>query len=252
MHFLNTYPSYLFPKLLAIEIILSSFRNKRRCITSDAVRAISGVLPPIQVINEKNIPDQDPGLVTLNHYSRPGFSIVWAALGISAQLPEKHLWLMTNAWTNRTRGIDQLRTRITRVLFNRLAGMYGFITAPPMPPALDELAERTGSVRKLIRFIRENPETILCIAPEGQDFKYGKLGKPPEGTGKFIFQIQKHLEQINPVGIWEENGRLIMRFGEPYTLDKGCKYEDSDMEISNLVMGKIASLLPVYLLTNDH
>jgi hypothetical protein len=54
------------------------------------------------------------------------------------------------------------------------------------------------------------------------------------------------------VGVWEENGRLILRFGEPYTLDKGCKYEDSDMEIPNLVMGKIASLLPDYLLTNDH
>lgn len=252
MHVFNTHPSYLFPKILAIEIILSLFRNKRRCITSDVVRAISGVLPPIQVINGKNIPDEDPGLVTLNHYSRPGFSIVWAALGISAQLPEKHLWLMTNAWTNRTRGVDQLRTRITRVLFNRLAGMYGFITTPPMPPAPDELAERTISTRKLMRFLRENPETILCIAPEGQDSEYGKFGKPPEGTGKFIFQIQKHLEQIVPVGVWEENGHLILQFGEPYTLDKDYKYEDSDMEISNLVMDKIAGLLPAYYFTNDH
>ena len=210
MHVLNTYPSYLFPKKLAIEIILSLLRNKKRCITSDAVRAISGVLPPIQVINEKNIPVAGPGLVTLNHYSRPGFSIVWAVLGISAQLPEKHLWLMTNAWTNRTRGVDQLRTRITRILFNRLAGMYGFITTPPMPPAPAELAERTISIRKLMRFIRENPETILCIAPEGQDIEHCKVGKPPEGTGKFIFQIQKHLEQIIPVGVWEENGRLIL------------------------------------------
>jgi hypothetical protein len=252
MHVLNTYPSYLFPKKLTIEIILSLLRNKKRCITSDAVRAISGVLPPIQVINEKNIPDAGPGLVTLNHYSRPGFSIVWAALGISAQLPEKHLWLMTNAWTNRTRGVDQLRTRIPRVLFNRLAGMYGFITTPPMPPAPDELAERTMSIRKLMRFIRENPETILCIAPEGQDIEHGKIGKPPEGTGKFIFQIQKHLGQIIPVGVWEENGRLILQFGKPYTLDKDYQYEGSDMEISNLVMDNIASLLPVYFLTNDH
>ncbi len=249
---LNPYPSYLFPKKLAVEIILSLFRNKKRCISSDAVRAISGVLPPIQVINEKNIPNEGPGLVTLNHYSRPGFSIVWAALGISAQLPEKHLWLMTNAWTNRTRGVDQLRTRISRILFRQLAGMYGFITIPPMPPAQDELTERTMSIRKLMRFIHENPDTILCIAPEGQDFEHGKFGEPPEGTGIFIFQIQKHLEQIIPVGVWEEEGRLILRFGEPYSLDKGCRNNDSDMEISDLVMDKIASLLPVYLLTNDH
>ena len=71
-----------------------------------------------------------------------------------------------------------------------------------MPPAPDELAERTMSIRKIMHFIRENPETILCIAPEGQDLEHGKIGKPPEGTGKFIFQIQKHLGQIIPVGVW--------------------------------------------------
>jgi len=252
MRVLNTYPSYLFPKKLVIEIILSLFKNEKRRITSDSVRAISGVLPPIQVIDVKNIPNEGPGLVTLNHYSRPGFSIVWAALGISAQLPEKHLWLMTNAWTNRTRGVDQLRTGITRVLFKRLADIYGFITTPPMPPDPDELAERALSIRKLMRFIHENPQTILCIAPEGQDFEYDKFGKPHEGTGKFIFQIQKRLKQIIPVGVWEENGRLFLKFGEPYTLDEGLKYEDCDKEISNLVMEKIACLLPVYFLTNDH
>ena len=252
MRVLNTYPSYLFPKKMIIEIIISLFKNEKRRITSDSVRAISGVLPPIQIIDEKNIPNEGPGLVTLNHYSRPGFSIVWAALGISAQLPEKHLWLMTNAWTNRTRGSDQLRTGITRVLFKRLASMYGFITSPPMPPAQDELAERVLSIRKLMRFINENPQTILCIAPEGQDFEYGKIGKPPEGTGKFIFQIQKKLKQINPVGVWEENGYLILKVGEPYTLDQSCKYKDSDMEVSNLVMNKISNLLPVRFLINDH
>jgi hypothetical protein len=206
----------------------------------------------MQVIGEKTIPNEGPGLVTLNHYSRPGFSIVWAALGISAQLPDEHLWLMTNAWTNRTQGIDQLHTGITRVLFKRLARMYGLITTPPMPPAMDEITKRTLSIRRLMRFIHENSETILYIAPEGQDFKYRKLGKLHEGIGKFIFQMQKKLEQIIPVGVWEENGRLILQFGESYTLDKGCNYKDSDIEISNLVMGKIASLLPVYFFTNDH
>ena len=88
--------------------------------------------------------------------------------------------------------------------------------------------------------------------PEGQDFEYGKLGKTPQVTGKFILQIQKQLEQIIPVGVWEENGRLILKFGEAYNLDKGFKYEDSDMEISNLVMDKIANLLPVYILANDN
>jgi len=252
MHALNTYPTYSFPKKIILEVILSILKNDKRCITSDAVRVISGVRPPIQIIGEKNIPNQGPGLVTLNHYSRLGFSIVWTALGISAQLPEKHIWLMTNAWTNRTRGIGQLRTGITRVLFKQLANMYGFITTPPMLPTLEELTERALSIRRLMHFIHENPETILCIAPEGQDFEYGKLGKPPDGTGKFIFQMQKQLGKIIPVGVWEEKERLVLKFGEPYTLDISCKNEDSDMEIINLVMGKISNLLPVYFLARDN
>ena len=123
MRVLNAYPSCLFPKKLVIEYIISLLKNKKRRIISDSLRAIYGVLPTIQVIDEYNIPNEGPGLVTLTHYSRPGFSMVWAALGISAQLPEKHFWLLTNVWTNRTRGVDQLRTGIIRALFKRLAGI---------------------------------------------------------------------------------------------------------------------------------
>ena len=190
MRVLNTYPFYLFPKKLVIEIILFLLKNKKRRITFDSLRAISGVLTQIQVIDENNIPNEGPGLVTLNHYSRPGFSMVWAALGISAQLPEKYLWLMTSAWTNCTWGVDQLRMEITRVLYKRLAGIYGFITTPPMPPAPDELAERALSIKKVIRFNYENPQMILCIAPEGQDFEYGKLAKLMKVQGNLFSRFK--------------------------------------------------------------
>lgn len=244
MHVYDIFPSYSLPKKLIIEITLSFIRNKERSIKSDSLTSISGIFPPIQIIGRKKIPVRGPGLITLNHYSRPGFFIIWAALGISAQLPEKHLWLMTNAWTNRTKGIDQLRTIITRILFKRLARMYGFITTPPMPPAPDEITERALSIRKIIDAINQDPKTILCIAPVGQDFRNGGLGETPAGTGKFIFQIQKQLEQIIPVGVWEENERLILKFGESYMIDNSYTYRDPDTEISNLVMSKIAELLP--------
>ena len=240
----NTYPSYLFPKKLILEIAYSLIVNKKRSIAFDSKRAISGIIPHIQIIGDENIPSKGPGLVTLNHYSRPGFSIMWAAVAISAQLPENQIWLMTNAWTKRTRGIDQLRTGITRILFKLLAAMYGLITTPPMPPAPNELTERSLSIRKIIKVIRENPDTILCTAPEGQDIEFGKLGTPPAGTGKFIFEIQKQLKQIIPVAVWEEDENLVLKFGEPYKIDYSDIYRDIETEISNLVMNKIASLLP--------
>ena len=112
MPVLDAFPNYSISKRLILEIIISILKNDKRSISSDAIRAISGVHPPIKVIGEINIPNKGPGLVTLNHYSRPGFSIVWAALGISTQLPEEHLWMMTSAWTNHTWGIDQLSTNL--------------------------------------------------------------------------------------------------------------------------------------------
>ena len=244
MSALSTYPSFSFPKKLIFKIAYSLIVNKKRSITFDSKSAISGIIPPIQIKGEENIPLKGPGLVTLNHYSRPGFSIMWAAAAISAQLPENQIWLMTNAWTKRTPGIDQLRTGITRILFKLLAAMYGLITTPPMPPAPDELTERALSIRKIIKVLRENPDTILCIAPEGQDIEFGKLGIPPTGTGKFVFEIQKQLKQIIPVGVWEENERLVLKFGEPYTIENSGIYIDIEPEISNLVMNQIANLLP--------
>jgi len=106
------------------------------------------------------------------------------------------------------------------------------------------LTERTLSLRKIMKVIRENSDMILCIAPEGQDIEFGKLGTPPTGTGKFIFEIQKYLKRIIPVAVWEEDEHLVLKFGETYTIENSKIYRDIETEISNFVMNKITSLLP--------
>jgi hypothetical protein len=244
MHVDDLFLSYSSPKKIIIEIAISIIRNKKRSIKHDSLRAISGIFSPVQFIGKENIPVKGPGMVTLNHYSRPGFFILWAAMVISACLPEKHFWLMTSAWTNRTKGVDQLRAVITRELFKRLARMYGFITTPPMPPIPGEIAERALSIKKIIGAINEDPKTILCFAPEGQDFGNGVLGEPPAGIGKFFFNIHRQLKKIYSVGVWEENESLILNFGESYIIGNSHTYRDPDTEISNLVMSRIAELLP--------
>jgi len=246
------YPSYKFPFKLELEIVLSFIKNEPRCLKVDASRAIKGIAPPIIIKGKQNIPKNGPALVTINHYSRPGFFIGWAALAIAAQLPDQHVWLMTNAWTNRTAGVDQIRTWITKRIFNRLAEMYGAITTPPMPPSPDEIIERVMSIRRVMHIISEKPEAVICIAPEGQDTQDGMIGFPPAGTGRFIYHIQKVLHQIIPVGIWEENSRLIICFGLPYTIESIKIKENIDYEVSDLVMQKLSRLLPHYLISSNH
>ena len=190
------------------------------------------------------IPKSGPFLVTLNHYSRPGFFILWAAVAISAALPRPTIWLMTGAWTNRTGGIDQVRTWLTRIIFERLAKMYGLVTMPPMPSAPGDSAERALSIRRLLHKMRADKDAIVCIAPEGMDFPDGVLGVPHPGTGKLLLQIANKTHRVLPVGVFEDDGRLVIRIGNPYELHIKEGQVDLDLAVADQVMRKIAELLP--------
>ena len=241
------YPSYRLKLLALAKILFSLSTGRGRDFSSDARYLIKGITPAPVLNNLHTIPIDGPYLVTLNHYSRPGFLIFWAALAISAQLPAAPVWLMTSAWTDRTKGLDQVRTWLTRKLFAQLAKIYGFVTTPPMPPIPEETAERALSIRKLDCRLREHPKPILCLAPEGMDFPGGILGFPPDGTGNFILHVLKNLKRILPVGVYEDDGKLILNFGDAYELDTKALRVMDDKETSILVMKKIAALLPARL-----
>jgi hypothetical protein len=183
----------------------------------------------------------------MNHYTRPGLSVMWAALAVSAALPAAPVWLMTAAWTNRQPGWDALRERFTKKVFRRLAEMYGFITTPPMPPVDAELQERADSVRRLMAVLRHKPDTILCLAPEGRDYPGAVLGPPPPGTGRMVLQAAKYLQRVLPVGVYAQDGMLLVHFGAPYTLADSLPSDASDQEISARLMGSISELLPDHL-----
>jgi len=239
-----SYPQYHFPNRLSIDIFYAFVFGKHRSIKQDAVRAIKGIIPPVHIIGMENIPSSGPALITMNHYARSGFSIAWSALAVAAQLSENQAWLMTSAWTKRKFGLDTICTAVSKYVFSRLAKMYGAVTTPPFPPIPDEQYERSVSIRKLFRLLRTDPASILCIAPEGQNFNEGELGIPAAGTGKLIFQLEKQLGVIIPVGIWECFGRLVINFGTAYDFDKRTFGSGLDNEVSSLVMNKIAYLLP--------
>jgi hypothetical protein len=238
------HPTYRLNCLVPGKILSSLLVGRRRDFSADARDLIKGIIPPPILINQNNIPGEGPYLVTLNHYSRPGFMVFWAALVISAALPQIPIWLMTSAWTDRTRGLDQLRTWLTGKLFDRLAFLYGFVTTPPMPPAPEDASERAMSIRKLDHRLHEQSAPILCLAPEGMDFPDGIPGFPPEGTGKFISYLLKDLKRILPVGVFEEDGKLSVNFGPVYEPENQPGPAKNDTEIILLVMKKIAALLP--------
>lgn len=203
---------------------------------------LAGIHPKVNYSGLHKIPEQGPFLVTLNHYSRKGFSIAWAAAAISAVLPKDPIWMMTSAWTNREGGIDRLRTAITKRLFSRLADVYGFVTTPPMPPAEEELVERVLSIRKLISILESQPDPIMCIAPEGRDTPGGRLAIPYPGSGKLILRLNQILKRVLPVGVYEWEGMLHIRFGEMYFLTDPVP--NNENFVSKMIIERIADTLP--------
>ena len=240
----SLFPVYRLPISLVLGIMASFIAGKKRDYRKDAARACKGITPPPVVCGAENIPFKGPLLVTLNHYSRSGFFIIWASFAIAASLPVNSIWMMTRAWTDRGTGWDRLRTGLTTLVFKRLADIYGFITIPAMPPDPDEIIDRAVSIRKLMNSLQSQPQAMLCLAPEGMDFSGGVLGSPFPGSGKLIFQISKILKNIQPVGVYEEKGKLIIKFGKIYPLEVCNDSESVDEFVIHSVMEKIAELLP--------
>jgi len=226
-------------------ILLSLLLGSQRDFREDSRRLVERMQPKPELRGMENIPQYGPFLVTMNHYSRPGFLIVWAVMAISSALPHNSIWLMTNAWTKRsgTPG-DWLQTRLSKVILTRIAKVYGMVSTPAMPPVAEETAERALSLRKLMKMLHEQPGAIVGLAPEGMDFPGGQLGKPAEGTGKMIWHTCQWLKQLVAVGVFEKNGQLVIQFGKPYRLSVTRYANDLDEKVIRQVMGRIAAQLP--------
>src|SRR3990172_2070417 len=93
------YPRYPMPWKVGASALLSAARNQPRSFRADALRCVAQGQLPLQVTGRENILASGPALLTLNHYSRPGFQAYWMALAVSSVVPAEIHWTMTAAWT---------------------------------------------------------------------------------------------------------------------------------------------------------
>jgi 1-acyl-sn-glycerol-3-phosphate acyltransferase len=242
-------PEYRLPRSKVFRLVASVLLGRKRSFRRDAREVVAGMKPPLQVFGHENIPEKGPCLLTFNHYFRPGFGVWWVALGISSLVPEEIHWVMTGAWTYPPGWRDRLVTPATKWAFTRLARTYQFTIMPPMPPRSHEVADRARSVREVLAYARQEPMPLVSLAPEGGDQPGGLLNMPPSGAGRFILHLADLGLKIAPVGAYEANGALCLRFGPSYRLSvsTGFSADERDREASRIVMSRIAQVLPVEL-----
>jgi len=238
---------YGLSKELLPQLWLALLKGERRSFRADAIRCASRLRPSLKIYGEENIPISGPGLVTTNHYARPGFRAWWLALAISAAVPSEIHWLITSAWTYP----DVLRsatiTPVTQRVLRGLAQVYSFSNMPPMPPDPSEVFTRAEAVRQVLKYTPQAERPLIGLAPEGGDFAVpGSLAEPPPGVGRFILHLAALGLEISPVAIFEEDECLCLRFGTRYHLETppGLVSFARDRYASQQVMQRIAELIP--------
>jgi hypothetical protein len=164
-------------------------------------------------------------------------------------VPVEMHWVMTGELTYPGRWYAFLGKAGSRWLLARLAKMYGFTTMPPMPPRKKDVAARARSVRAVLEVVHRHPRSILTVSPEGGDHPGGVLTWPPPGAGRFLLLLAGGGFSILPVGCWEEEGALCLRFGVAYQLEgpSGPGPDERDHHAAGVVMQAIARQLPLHL-----
>lgn len=241
------FPSYHLPPGFIAGIAWAALFNRKRVFQRDAKAAIKGIFPPPVICGEENLPARGPCLIVLNHYYRPGYDAWWTALAISALTPFEIHWVMTGAFTYPGQRRERVLKPVSQWALSRVGRVYGFTNMPAMPPDPRELDQRTRAVRQVVNFAQRSKDPVIGLAPEGRDILTGQLGDPPSGSGRFMAHLAGLEMPFLPVGIFENEGALHIRFGAAYVLTapEGLSAAEIDRTVNQAVMGSIAALLPV-------
>ncbi len=240
------YPRYSFPPRSVAGLILDWLFARRRSFHRDALACIGRLKPSLRRFGEENVPQAGPCVVTFNHYYRPRFNAVWMPLAIAATIPQEMRFVMTGELTCPGKWYAPVGRFLSKIVLHRAARVYGFTTMPPMPPRPKDVEARAESVRRVLDVARREKNIILGLAPEGGDNPAGEITMPASGAGRFALLLSAIGYQFVPVGVYEADGALCLRFGAAYRLSvpRGLSADEKDKAAAEIVMSHIAHLLP--------
>lgn len=243
------YPRYSYSLRLIPGLVASILFGGQRSFRRDAIACIRWLKPRLRVLGAENIPASGPCVLTVNHYHRPGFGAWWIAFAVASMIPAEMHWVMTNELTFPGKWYAFLGKPGSRWLLAHLAKIYGFTTMPPMPPREKDVAARARSVRAVLEYVRHHPQSMLTMAPEGGDNPCSVLAWPPPGAGRFLLLLAESEFCVVPVGCWEADGALCLRFGAEYKLrvPPGLGSDEKDHHTAEVFMQAIARQLPLYM-----
>jgi 1-acyl-sn-glycerol-3-phosphate acyltransferase len=200
--------------------------------------------PPL-VRGADRVPEEGRFAIVANHYERPGLWMAWPALALCHVILERtgketH-WVAIEEWESFALFGLPIPPSLIRRVFQRAFRTYGIIA---MPPPTAPMAARASAMRVTARRVRDGK--IVGIMPEGDVGATPELLPAREGVGSFLQMLGVAGARILPVGLFEEDERLVIQIGDPYRLEvpRGMGRDEADRYVRDHVMRTIRDLLP--------
>jgi hypothetical protein len=194
-----------------------------------------------------HVPCIGPFILVMNHFSRRGLRPYHCAMAVNDAVARRRIgprqsyicWAFTSEYVGLHIGPLPVPRSFLRWLFRRVALVYGFVIIPRRE---ELMMGRAAALRALRRAAMRTP---IGLTPEGLASS-GKLVRPPAGSGLFLAKISRGDVPLLPVGLWEDDGALRIRFGPPFLLGilSDVPRAEQDRGARDRIMMSIGRLLP--------
>jgi 1-acyl-sn-glycerol-3-phosphate acyltransferase len=239
-------PAYEVPRLELVRFGIDLLRGRRRSFARDGALIVRANTYGRHIEGVEQVPREGPFILVMNHYSRRGLRPYHCAMVVTAALAEHRpeqpepCWAFTSEYLGRKIGPFPIPLSFIRWLFRRVAVVYDFVI---IARRQELVAGRAAALRQLARHLQHGRP--VALTPEGLESS-GRLVVPPPGAGLLLEALNARRAPLVPVGVWEDDGVLRVRFGAPFDLavDRQASREEQDRASSTAAMLAIGRLLP--------
>jgi 1-acyl-sn-glycerol-3-phosphate acyltransferase len=207
--------SYPVPWDLVFGLWPNMLRRTATSVDAFSASICSRIQPAPLISGWENLPPSARFILVANHYQRRGLWIMHAA-SVLTQAIRRHYgpgdppvrWMVTANWPPIKLGPLRFRSP-GDLLLPRVADALACY------PVSFAGANPAYTARSLRRILRAAPrfDRPLGIFPEGVGGCAGKLTDPIPGMARLFTHLAKHGLPVQPAGISEGRGRLVVRFG---------------------------------------
>jgi hypothetical protein len=238
-------PNYEFPRLPLVGFGLDLLLGRRRSFLKDSQTVMAANPYRRQAQGLENVPSEDPFVLVTNHYARRGLRTYHCAMFITTVIAERRplspaiRWIITSEWYGYRIGPIPIPVWLIRWTFRQVGKVYGLVV---MPRQASRAVGRAAVLRRIARIAQRES---IGVTPEAGGS--GVLREPLEGSGLFLQALSERGLPLVPTGVWEEDGTLIVSFGEPFALSvaKEGPRQEQDRQAREQVMVAVGRLLPL-------